>query len=1135
MRDHRLSVPLCALEVASAGTPERENSRPSAFRSGTSSNLSLLLKQQELTATACGDPLEADMRAGRMSASVLSAGANVEARTECCSKQRKDAPVSGGGGPATAGSSLSGTRRNSSVIQESVAPSTSPDGSYLSSPFFSGSPVDFPETLQPRVLSVSSDVQCSLSTPLEKFFGAMESPEMNGGAQASPIATVCTHHTTSPAAEAFPLNGSSTQETDEAEKSNQRGAIARLSSDSVHGGSAFPIRPHDSTSSPGKEDREGAQHGSDFAMSHRRYSSGGRGEKLHFTSSAASSGEEGAMEEASAAPPEFFRSSSAVSTGGDTLVRGDPSLSSPADSPEKEEALASGLPVSVSIPSPPPRSAAPLSSASSVAFSGEDTGSSDADRLLVDFQLLLILLFDQVCNVVPGLRRQDGGAFYSMHVQRIAGGPLHPTLASYADVLLPVCSAMNFFSNDSDGGGGSSSREQKQDKSGRQEEQESILSVTLRYLARHGTIPAAPIAEMVSKCPAAVFIQVVSALECMYSLQRILAPGKASSPPKPSEELDPKTIWGDAVAEMEKAATVLAEECMTSSPAACMPSSEEAEDSNTLPSSSGGLAQPPKRPRALAAEPPLVSSRRPKSAGNTMPMLQGEAHVETRAVSSNALGKPPVGDLNAASSSVSLSLAPQGGLPSNGVAADPREGGVPPAFIPASVNKRRHPNIQAEILSSCCPERLAQRGTRLLGEVLQKLQSEQAVKPAPPHKNTSPKQALLNGSSSAEQPEAGNCHLEAVGAGASCGGSAGSGPMAEGESDSVSSCSVRAKRKMSGGGEQSLGEALAQLAALQQQVAVASDPSAAPAATPEAEETQGDAASASDGQLKKHGYGLRRSAAKKGRKSFEDGIILPPRGGGGRGKLTPIKGHNPQQTRGRTPALLSPSEGGSQQDPSTTSLPPNLTEQLMKLASGAEGDFPAALSSTMRGVFFNRSLNRWVCTWSRNGKEYQRSWSAGKYGYETARGLAMHCRLEKLLSGEAHTLQKGMLAVFKPIVNSPALAHATSTSPADPSASTSVCKSESGEVGGEEATVERRRAEAQRPRISPRPANRLETGASKEGDLVGSMKMDAECLCLGFTDYEWLCQLPCAYTASRETMGNKQLTGPPADHRTATA
>lgn len=43
----------------------------------------------------------------------------------------------------------------------------------------------------------------------------------------------------------------------------------------------------------------------------------------------------------------------------------------------------------------------------------------------------------------------------------------------------------------------------------------------------------------------------------------------------------------------------------------------------------------------------------------------------------------------------------------------------------------------------------------------------------------------------------------------------------------------------------------------------------------------------------------------------------------------------------------------------------------------------------------------------------------------------MHCRLEKLLSGEAHTLQKGMLAVFKPVMTTP-----NPAGPADGSAST---------------------------------------------------------------------------------------------------
>lgn len=75
----------------------------------------------------------------------------------------------------------------------------------------------------------------------------------------------------------------------------------------------------------------------------------------------------------------------------------------------------------------------------------------------------------------------------------------------------------------------------------------------------------------------------------------------------------------------------------------------------------------------------------------------------------------------------------------------------------------------------------------------------------------------------------------------------------------------------------------------------------------------------------------------------------------------------------------------------------------------------------------------------------------------------MHCRLEKLLSGEAHTLQKGMLAVFKPIINSQVpLA-------AGESAATST---KAGSTTPEE--TERQKTDVPKPRSSPRPANRVE-------------------------------------------------------------
>lgn len=99
---------------------------------------------------------------------------------------------------------------------------------------------------------------------------------------------------------------------------------------------------------------------------------------------------------------------------------------------------------------------------------------------------------------------------------------------------------------------------------------------------------------------------------------------------------------------------------------------------------------------------------------------------------------------------------------------------------------------------------------------------------------------------------------------------------------------------------------------------------------------------------------------------------------------------------------------------------------------------------------------------------------SGKYGYETARGLAMHCRLEKLLSGEAHTLQKGMLAVFKPIMNSQT-AHASGES--------AVPLSKTENQGADD--VDQRKPDALKPRVSPRPPGRTDNAPREaESDLV---------------------------------------------------
>ncbi|KAL8438652.1 hypothetical protein ACSSS7_000025 [Eimeria intestinalis] len=984
MEEHRLAVPLCALEVASSELPPAAVSNPSAAgRRGTVLQ-PLLGKHQSVVATAeaCSDALNSELQASAVAASCLPLGASVETKGE--------------GGHRSAATSSAVTRRNSSFgTAEGNVTSTSPDGSYISSPFFTGSPMDFPDTLQPRAINIASDVQCSLSTPLEKFFDVLDSTD-TPVATPSPLATVCTHHTTSAAADAFPLNGSLAHDAEvpgDATKQPRAGEHdARVASpENFSSSSAFPIRPAEATVHKHVKEQQTRS----FPSSRRSSSHDGTSR----TTTCGESSDAGLLE---------GRGLSAFPCG-----KGE------------EEAL----------------DTAASSGASRGTFPQEKSGgadevaTSDADRLLVDFQLLLILLFDQVCNVVPGLRRQDGGAFYSLHLQRIAAGPLHPTLASYADVLLPICSAMNFFSEDKN----TEARAQKQD------EQDSILSVALRYLARHGTIPAAPIADTVAKCPAAVFIQVVSALECMYSLQRMLAPGSSEHRERVSAELDPKTIWGDAVVEMEKAAGVLAEECVADSVLPRGAHEDEGLSSSQLlppPPSLDHASRPSKRPRSLSE---CTTSRKQVASASAATKHDAEPENRGSLASPSLTNLSPV-ELNGTAASVTSNVNLPSGAVDCGLLPSARGEGSP-AFISASVNKRRHPNVQAEILNSCCPERLAQRGTRLLGEVLQKLHCEQALRPscAKTHSPKQPVEVPLH-----EPPEAAPGQQEGA-----C------GVLLPGrDCDSFSGGSARGKRKPSAAGEHTLGEALATLSTPQHAGAAGCCPT-----PPELEALQPDGAAES--HSKRHGYGLRKGAAKKGRRSAEEAAAAR-----GAPRLTPVKTQHPQQMRAKTAAgALSPGET-MQQDPST-SLPPNLTEQLMKLAKGADGDFPAALSSTMRGVFFNRSLNRWVCTWSRNGKEYQRSWSAGKYGYETARGLAMHCRLEKLLSGEAHTLQKGMLAVFKPVINS-------QVSPA--SVDSTVASSGRLEPASPEE-AERRKPDVQKLRSSPHPTHKGEnTAACREPD-----------------------------------------------------
>lgn len=92
----------------------------------------------------------------------------------------------------------------------------------------------------------------------------------------------------------------------------------------------------------------------------------------------------------------------------------------------------------------------------------------------------------------------------------------------------------------------------------------------------------------------------------------------------------------------------------------------------------------------------------------------------------------------------------------------------------------------------------------------------------------------------------------------------------------------------------------------------------------------------------------------------------------------------------------------------------------------------------------------------------------------------MHCRLEKLLSGEAHTLQKGMLAVFKPIINSQV----------PPASVDSAATSVKGDGVTSEET-ERRKSDTHKQRSSPRPPSRVENAARDTESQFGAVKTDA--------------------------------------------
>ncbi|KFH07943.1 AP2 domain transcription factor AP2X-9 [Toxoplasma gondii VAND] len=434
-------------------------------------------------------------------------------------------------------------------------------------------------------------------------------------------------------------------------------------------------------------------------------------------------------------------------------------------------------------------------------------------------------------------------------------------------------------------------------------------------------------------------------------------------------------------------------------------------------------------------------------------------------------------------------------------------------YLSASVNKRRHPSVQAEILKNCCTETLAERGTRLLDEVLQKLQNG-GLQASQPSGSAKEERVAVSGgdgdrhmsesSRSSSQDDETNASsrrsrrsasdLAPLAACVQTRGSdifSGDGTGWWGSESALREPPAKCRRTVGNAraaadtpGNAVNGSCEEQLLTLLRNatptctkgdlslglgvlspgkgefLASASDDSRLGGASAVSELIKKTAlGSKAGGDLEfqqtavAKAQGATRLECKKtgqfaGPLAGEQRVLLALNQAGGASKAFAPESLEAAATAGegrKKRGAASNSAGPAHAAPNGkagTQLPGLLLD---RGASGAFGNSAGAIKSengrttnrlpvgarveaasntaaaiaaagqdeTMRGVFFNRSLNRWVCTWSRNGKEYQRSWSAGKYGYEAARQLARQCRLEKLLSGEAHTLQKGMAAVFK--------------------------------------------------------------------------------------------------------------------------
>ncbi|PHJ23697.1 ap2 domain transcription factor ap2x-9 [Cystoisospora suis] len=253
-------------------------------------------------------------------------------------------------------------------------------------------------------------------------------------------------------------------------------------------------------------------------------------------------------------------------------------------------------------------------------------------------------------------------------------------------------------------------------------------------------------------------------------------------------------------------------------------------------------------------------------------------------------------------------------------------------YLSASVNKRRHPSVQAEILRNCCSETLAERGTRLLDEVLQKLQ----------------------GGAQQGQPACSWTREEATGT---------STEVERRPSNSSRCSSIREDETSSSSGRRS------------RKSASEMPPADGPACAAAGSERETPLKCRRTATVNHSDPVEMLQPAMQASSTDEERLLVLMR------KIAPS-------------SVAMSSLGG---------MAPDHTEK-------APSDSPSLYAKTEADSADECLKNRSYC-----------AKVASKYGYEAARQLARQCRLEKLLSGEAHTLQKGMAAVFKAPVGTPTL------------------------------------------------------------------------------------------------------------------